>query len=232
MQQDTSLLDNAFLIKKLREIDLCEITGNTQQYSMDEILKKMSDTKRTCQEAKSKVLAPVYVPPGGWKNSPLLSTSPSSTPTRNKKVPLSSSHSLDKFRQKNSKWDNAMHTSEYLTKTLYRTPDRDPSGTVILNLLRETPKGVEKWNPPVESDRDFPKLDSNLCSKSYRSILESHMHQTISKTEKDFSTLPRTSDRLRKQSASVGRDLYNLHQERSFILNKTLERPSSVVSMR
>lgn len=216
MSQTTTLpsivTDKNVLLKKLNELDQAKITGNTQELSMSEILKKMSNVKLLAkQEIEARAETPKYVPPGGWKLPPKLSTG-SGDHSPKRKVALHRAHTVSDLRDKEPVWNNTLHVSEVITKAIYRIPDRDPSGKRCDVILRDIPKDVGLWIPPISGDGDFPKVTKELCSSSFKPILEKTLLEAVSKTESMFEAMPQTTDRLRKQKTLVGRDLFEMQQ--------------------
>jgi len=222
-------LDNSSLLAKLQSIDLAETTGNTHHQSMQELLQKISEYKRIRKFQMMEKSQLVSSSSNKQMNSCKL-PSPSiknvSNTNHKKKVVTTRPHSVDSFRLPPPKWDNAMGMSYELSKLLHRKADRDPSGKFIRYITRDEAKGVTVWNPPIEFDRNFPPVSSELSSLSYRADLFQHIDELIDKTEKDYRQLPDNTDRLRSYKALVGRDLYNLQQTRERAVSPSMSRGS------
>lgn len=207
------IADKEQLLRKLRAMNIAELTGNTQSQSLDDIMKKISENKRFLLESEqSKSQSQSYVPPGGWKprpEHPGVIKSPAKT-----KVAMSHPHGLSNFRDPTGKWDNTMHTSGYLLQTLYRIPDKDPSGIQNNGMItRDEAKGVTPWTPTTDGDRDLPRVSTALCSLPFRTTVNSHLEEVVSRVQEEYRRCPGTSDRERKNRAELARELSNLQRE-------------------
>lgn len=215
------ITDKNVLMKKFNELDQAKLTGNTQELSMNEILRRMSEVKQIAKREKdARAKTPEYLPPGGWKIPPKL-TSGSGDHSPKRKVVLHRGHTVSDLRHKEPIWTNTLHVSEVVTKAIYRIPDRDPSGKSFGGMiLRDIPKDVGLWIPPISGDGDFPEVTKELCSPSFKPILERTLLEAVSKTESVFEAMPQTTDRLRKQKTLVGRDLFEMQQVCSSVVEE------------
>ena len=222
-------LDRNDLMAKLCAMNMMEMTGSTQFLSMNDILNKMSATKRrhtadksititTSRDSSPSSQKRVGSKSGHSRSLPQVGSVASigSTSSKSKSV-FSRPHSVASFRSKTPSWDNALHLSDEVSKSIHRIPDRDPTGKYIKFITRDDIPGDITWNHPVEYDRNFPPLSPKLLSPTYRKTLAKQMDELILKAERDFVSLPSATDKLRKVKANTGRDLMNLKQERSSI---------------
>jgi len=128
-------------------------------------------------------------------------------------------HTISQFKEKPIIWDASAPDKELLD-SLYRIPQSDPSGKLILSLSRDEAKGVKAWKQP-EADRDFGYPDANSYSDSFRRQLIKHMEQVIKQVEQEHKKLPEKTQAQSNLKASVGADLNNLRRKQHAIL-KTL----------
>lgn len=207
------IADKEQLLRKLRAMNISELTGNTHNQSLDDIMKKISENKRILAEKElSKTLSNAYVPPGGWKprpEPPGVVNSPAKT-----KVCMTHPHGLNQFRDQTGKWENTMHTSTYLVQTLYRIADRDPSGIQNNGVItRDEAKGVTPWTPTTDGDRNLPRASTALCSQPFRKTVNSHLEETVSRIQEEYKRHPTASERQRRDRAVIGRELSNLERK-------------------
>lgn len=109
-------VDSATLTKQLSEMDLSD---GTKDLSMDDILKKMSDTKRRAAALKEP------------------KSSPSARPLT---APFQPDSPATDFRE--TTWNKSCALSDNLKKTIHRPPFRDPSGEIIRSLGRAKYTGI------------------------------------------------------------------------------------------
>ena len=125
-------------------------------------------------------------------------------------------HTISQFKEKPIIWDASAPDKE-LMDSLYRIPQSDPSGKLILSLSRDEAKGVKAWKQP-EKDRDFGYPDANSYSDSFRNQLIKHMEQVVKQVEQEHKKLPEKTAAQSNLKASVGADLNNLRRKQEAIL--------------
>jgi hypothetical protein len=125
-------------------------------------------------------------------------------------------HTISQFKEKPIIWDASAPDKE-LMDSLYRIPQSDPSGKLILSLSRDEAKGVKAWKQP-EKDRDFGYPDANSYSDSFRNQLIKHMEQVVKQVEQEYKKLPEKTAAQSNLKASVGADLNNLMRKQEAIL--------------
>ena len=125
-------------------------------------------------------------------------------------------HTISQFKEKPIIWDASAPDKE-LMDSLYRIPQSDPSGKLILSLSRDEAKGVKAWKQP-EKDRDFGYPDANSYSDSFRHQLIKHMEQVVKQVEQEHKKLPEKTQAQSNLKASVGADLNDLRRKQEAIL--------------
>lgn len=121
---------------------------------------------------------------------------------------------ISQFRPPQPRFDGSQYADEKLLSQLYRTPCRDPSGTLILNLGRENTKGAKSWKTP-QPDQDIPNPSFASCAEFYRARVLKHMDDVVEKVEQEYKALPSRTQEQSTLKAQVGADLNNLKQRRS-----------------
>ena len=168
----TDMTDLNVLKKKLKEINFADLTGNTQNQSMDYILQKITESKRIYTQTRRNQMkvSDDYIPPISWKNFD------TSTMKEDVSIDMSVSvysrseksySSLEKFRPKQKLWDPAMQLNKHLLKKLYRISDCDNSGKSFRHLGRNLAKGVKPWKAAL-GDKPLPHVTTKLCTPKYR----------------------------------------------------------------
>lgn len=120
---------------------------------------------------------------------------------------------ISQFKTQVAPWDSSYYPSAALTKQLYRTPCRDPSGKVITSLARDEAKGVVPWKP-CEVDRQLPDPKFTECAHSFQIRLLSHLDEVVERVEKEFLRAPSSTQYHSNVKARIGADLNNLKQKR------------------
>ena len=90
-------------------------------------------------------------------------------------------HSISQFKEKPIVWDASAPDKELLD-SLYRIPQSDPSGKLILSLSRDEAKGAKAWKQP-ERDRPFNYPEATSYSHSFRQQLIKHMEHVVLQVE-------------------------------------------------
>lgn len=229
------------LLVKLKSMDLSKACGETQTLSMTEILMKISETKQ--REKLRKELARNTTSPtlrgGSRPSSPGRARSRS--PGRNKMKTnkslaslktsshLKQDHSIARFRDPGFKWDQTLQTDRNLLKSLYRIPNRDPSGQIIRSLCREETKGLTVWKPP-EVDRTIPPVEPDKCTHSFKELVSKHVQRAAAVVDAEYAELPARTERERNIRARAGADLFELQQARDKLLT-SLSRSGTLTSL-
>lgn len=139
------------------------------------------------------------------------------------------SNTISRFRPSITQWDSSFFLDEKTKKEMYRTPDSDPSGTVIRQLGRDEAKGVKKWKP-VEVDRQLPVPSVGLYSESYLARLQKHMDDVVARVEKEYELLPYGTLAQSNKKSQMGQELNNLRQNRQLIIEEMNKLASSISS--
>jgi hypothetical protein len=158
------------LLVRLSEMDMKSVCGNTENLSLPEILKKMSDVKaRAAEEKRLKDPASTeYVPPGGWKDERKALRITKSLPA----FPRLPNHTVQQFRPVPPKWDGSFYLHKDLYHALWRTPDMDVSGEKIRCLGRDKPpEGTPTWEPNSHKIPSFPPASPSKCKLDYQRTL-------------------------------------------------------------
>jgi hypothetical protein len=121
---------------------------------------------------------------------------------------------ISQFRPPQPRFDGSYYPDDKLLTQLYRTPCRDPSGTLILNLGRDETKGAKAWKTP-QPDQDIPNPSFASCAETYRTRVLKHMDDVVEKVEQEYKALPSRTQEQSTLKAQVGADLNNLKQRRS-----------------
>lgn len=137
--------------------------------------------------------------------------------TKEVEAQKSSSHKISRFRPVELKWDGTMVPDKELTDALYRTPQSDPSGTVIFSVIRDEAKGAVPWKLP-ERDRDLPVPTLDACNPRLQQQILAHMNEVITKVEREYKKAPSTTQQESTIKASMGADLDNLRRQRDALL--------------
>lgn len=121
---------------------------------------------------------------------------------------------ISQFRPPQPRFDGSYYADEKLLGQLYRTPCRDPSGTLILNLGRDQTKGTKAWKTP-QPDQDIPQPSFASCAESYRTRVLKHMNDVVEKVSQEYKALPAKTQEQNTLRAQVGADLNNLKQRQA-----------------
>ena len=103
-------------------------------------------------------------------------------------------------------WDASFYPVRELSKKLYRTPCRDPSGVVINGVSRDEAKGAVPWAPP-EADRPLPPAPSSLCKYPFQLQLLEYLTARVTQLELYHAELPQATLEQREKKARAGADL-------------------------
>lgn len=213
--------DMKTLYAQMKDLDLANTVGTTSSESMSDILAKMSATKEMARQIKEANRPPAkYVPPGGWKKDAFTPREASractlQTLARTKQRNL---RTVAAFRPSESKWDGSFTLEPELQKSIYRTPCRDPSGTLFRNLGREPYKGPNVWKPS-SVDQDLPDIGVEQLTESFRTRLVVHLSQVVETETHVYENLPVTTDAQRNYKARHGADLNNLRLVKERLLD-------------
>ena len=75
-----NLADEKILKMKFREMDLSTSAESSKNYSLDDLSRMISESKREAREKKQSEKKKNYVPPGGWKKQDPDYAPPASKP--------------------------------------------------------------------------------------------------------------------------------------------------------
>ena len=213
--------DMKSLLSQLKDLDLANTLGHTSSESLSDILKQITEAKENARKAKE-ALRPTakYVPPGGWKKELLEPKPLSKTATLEKSAHLKRTQmrTIAAFRVPESKWDGSFTLEPELEKSIYRTPCRDPSGTLYLNVGREPYKGDNVWKPS-SIDQNLPPITVDLLTDSFKDRLVVHISTVVEKEQRIYDEMPVTTDAQRNIKAKHGADLSNLKHVKDHLLD-------------
>lgn len=219
------------LLAKLKMMDLSKICGETQALSMADIMSRISEAKqkeKLRQELAKELTRQSASPTITRGNRPHSSSRPRSPGRSKMKAHKSlsslktSSHlkqdfSIARFRDPGYRWDQTLQTDRNLLKSLYRIPNRDPSGQVIRSLCREETKGLTVWKPP-EVDRTIPPVNPDKCTPSFKELVARHVQKAAAAVDAEYVELPARTERERNIRARAGADLFEMQQTRDKLL--------------
>ena len=136
VKQKKVILDEKSLLKKLKKMNIPNDTKNTENLTLEEIKKNLSNVKEKEKLRKIAIenekKAKIYIPPGGWreKNSAEFSLKSSQQLPNGKTISITSMNSqlpkklmtIAKFKLHDPKWDGSKTIGRELNQAIYRTP--------------------------------------------------------------------------------------------------------------
>lgn len=110
-------------LEQLNSLNLKDTLGKTSMKTLDDILKEISEVKLKYRQVLEAKKPPAqYCPPGGWKNCELRPVARSRLLEQAALLKKSKSHTIDRFRSLDPKWDRSITLELGLKNALYRTP--------------------------------------------------------------------------------------------------------------
>ena len=205
---------------------LLKMSATTEDLSMEDILRKMSEVKQAERERKAALKPYKYVPPGGWKepDPTLLAALPPGKPDPIEKA--KKMVTIAKYREmaKPRTWDSAQVPAPALVKTLWRQTESDGSGHRIFNLSREAyPKDIPAQWKPGSFDQDLPDPSLELTTTSFRGMLTRHVVAAPLKVEKEVKALPARSTTERNFKARMNGELHVLKSMQTTVTKELQE---------
>jgi hypothetical protein len=193
--------------------------SDTKYLSISDIIDQMTKVKADDEEMKKKNMKPHYTPPGGWKEGSFKSL------RLTKKVTFMPRENdrISRFHVLEPKWDRHQFLDPELEQAIHRLPCGDSSGTVIADFSREKNSRnllAGKWCPADKTLRPLPKAPASLCALPFQENLLNKADISVNNLERQYLSMPSTTESQRLSKARIGSDLSNLKRTRDKIIEE------------